>query len=71
MTTLGTVRTSSSKTHQRAAIANPATTELLVLLAIALFGVLLCVLAAMYLPDVARSAETVQLLSSTDAMTLV
>jgi hypothetical protein len=71
MTTLGTVRTSSSETNQRAPIANSATTELLVLLAIALFGVVLSVLAAMYLPDIARSAETVHVLSSTDATTLV
>jgi hypothetical protein len=71
MTTLGTVRTSSSETNRRAPIANSATTELLVLLAIALFGVVLSVLAAMYFPDIAWSAETVQVLSSADATTLV
>lgn len=71
MTTLQTARTSPSKINQRAPIANSATTELLVLLAIALFGIVLSVLAAMYFPDTARSAETVQVLSSADAMTLV
>ena len=71
MTTLGTASASSSTINRRAPIANSATTELLVLLAIALFGIVLSVLAAMYFPDFAPSAGTLQVLSSVDAMTLV
>jgi hypothetical protein len=51
--------------------ASSAETEFLVILSLALFGVVLFLLAAIEFPDIVRSAEELQLLSWADVSTAV